>query len=130
MVLNWGPGISLHPGDPRLNSPPEQDTVVELLWRVVSISGEAGKEQRRFALRNLRDFGFGKSGAEEIIREEFLDMAEKLRGAEGRELGSAHLFNVNVMNVIWRMLSGSRFGYFLSNESETTSDHQQPPKTT
>ena len=80
---------------------------------MVSISGEAGKEQRRFALRNLRDFGFGKSGAEEIIREEFLDMAEKLRGAEGRELGSAHLFNVNVMNVIWRMMSGSRFGYFL-----------------
>ena len=55
-----------------------------MLNPVGSISGEAGKEQRRFALRNLRDFGFGKSGAEEIIREEFLDMADNLRGVEGQ----------------------------------------------
>ena len=45
---------------------------------------------------------------EEMIREEFLDMAENLRSVEGQVVESQHLFNINIMNVIWRMMSGSR----------------------
>ena len=76
--------------------------------------GDEWKEQRRFAIRHLRDFGFGKSSMEEMIRDEFLDMAENLRGMEGQEVESKHLFNVNIMNVIWRMMSGSRKVTFTS----------------
>ena len=64
-------------------------------------------------MRNLRDFGFGKSSMEEMIRDEFLDMAENLRAMEGQEVESKHLFNVNIMNIIWRMMSGSRSGYLI-----------------
>ncbi len=33
--------------------------------------GDVWKEQRRFTLRHLRDFGFGKASMEDIIIEEF-----------------------------------------------------------
>ena len=49
---------------------------------------------------------------EEMIQDEFLDMAENLREMKGQTVESKHLFNVNIMNVIWRMMSGSRSVYF------------------
>ena len=71
--------------------------------------GEEWKEQRRFAIRHLRDFGFGKSSMEDIIREEFLDIADSLRSVDGLEVETKQLFNLNVVNVLWRMMTGSRF---------------------
>ena len=47
-----------------------------------------------------------------MIQDEFLDMAENLREMKGQTVESKHLFNVNIMNVIWRMMSGSRSVYF------------------
>ena len=73
-------------------------------------------------MRNLRDFGFGKSSMEEMIRDEFLDMAENLRGMEGQEVESKHLFNVNIMNIIWRMMSGSRSVYLIPSGVDNTHD--------
>ena len=46
---------------------------------MIATLGDEWKEQRRFAIRHLRDFGFGKSSMEDIIREEFLDIADNLR---------------------------------------------------
>ena len=37
---------------------------------VLQSEGRTWLEQRRFALRTLRDFGFGKSGMEQMIKEE------------------------------------------------------------
>ena len=71
--------------------------------------GDEWKEQRRFAIRHLRDFGFGKSSMEDIIREEFLDIADNLRTMDGLEVETKQLFNLNVVNVLWRMMTGSRF---------------------
>lgn len=71
--------------------------------------GDEWKEQRRFAIRHLRDFGFGKSSMEDIIRQEFLDIADNLRSMDGLEVETKQLFNLNVVNVLWRMMTGSRF---------------------
>ena len=72
--------------------------------------GQLWKEQRRFALKHLRDFGFGRSSMEEIIRVEFDDLAEKFRLSKGKEDINVHmLFNVSVINVLWSIISGSRF---------------------
>jgi methyl farnesoate epoxidase/farnesoate epoxidase len=73
------------------------------------ILGEAWKEQRRFALKHLRDLGFGKSSMmEEIIREEFVQLAEKFRENGGKEVDSHQLFNLTVVNVIWGIVAGKR----------------------
>ena len=41
--------------------------------------GDEHKEQRRFALRHLKDFGFGKSSLDEIINDEVKDLVEEMR---------------------------------------------------
>ena len=49
---------------------------------------------------------------EDIICEEFHDMAENLRSMDGLEIETKQLFNLNVVNVLWRMITGSRYGKF------------------
>ena len=46
---------------------------------LIGAQGDEHKEQRRFALRHLRDFGFGKSSMEEIINEEIRDLFDEIR---------------------------------------------------
>ena len=45
---------------------------------------------------------------EEIIKEEFLAMAEDLRSKIGQDVETKQLFNLYVMNVLWNMMTGSR----------------------
>jgi hypothetical protein len=46
---------------------------------VLMSGGNYWKEQRRFILRTLRDFGFGKSSMESLITEEMQKLCEKLK---------------------------------------------------
>ena len=72
--------------------------------------GPHGKEKRRFTMKHLKDLGSGRSSMEEIIGIEFDEIAKKLRLSGGKEDISIHLlFNVTVINVLWRIIAGSRF---------------------
>jgi len=44
---------------------------------IVAASGQTWKEQRRFALKNLRDFGLGKESMEALILDEVHELSEK-----------------------------------------------------
>ena len=46
---------------------------------------------------------------EEMIRDECLCLAENLRSLDGLEVDTKQLFNLSVMNILWRMISGSRY---------------------
>ena len=46
--------------------------------------GDTWTEQRRFTLRALRDFGFGKAGMEEVIMEELSQFTKLLKTFAGR----------------------------------------------
>ena len=45
---------------------------------VLRSGGNYWKEQRRFMLRNLKDFGFGKSSMESLIQDEMVKLCYKL----------------------------------------------------
>ena len=70
-------------------------------------------EQRRFTLKTLKEFGFGKSGMEEIISEELNEFIPFLL-EESKNNGSIlvmNLFNISILNIIWRIVNGSRYDY-------------------
>jgi len=45
---------------------------------VILSNGDYWREQRRFLLKNLKDFGFGKTSMEDIIQEEVDKLCDKL----------------------------------------------------
>ncbi|XP_021945308.1 methyl farnesoate epoxidase isoform X2 [Folsomia candida] len=69
--------------------------------------GESWKNQRRFTLRHLRGFGFGKSSMETVIHEEISELIMRLKsGPNPVRLDNA--FGPPVINVLWVILSGKR----------------------
>lgn len=59
-------------------------------------------------LRNLRDFGFGKSGMEALIHDEILELFQHLDKDLGQPVTPSTTFNISVLNSLWRTLTGSR----------------------
>ncbi len=45
---------------------------------VIGTSGQYWREQRRFLLRNLKDFGFGRASMESLIQDEMAKLCSKL----------------------------------------------------
>ena len=45
---------------------------------VIGTNGQYWREQRRFLLKNLKDFGFGKTSMESIIQDEMAKLCSKL----------------------------------------------------
>ncbi len=74
---------------------------------VIFINGQSWVEQRRFALRTLRDFGLGKSGMEAMVAEEVEDLCERI-GREGTgETGMLmkNFFNKSALRALWKVLT-------------------------
>ena len=57
--------------------------------------GEEGKEQRRFTLRVLKDFGLGKSSMESLIHEEVEAFNDSLKQQCGTLVDTRHRFNIS-----------------------------------
>ncbi|KAG8228077.1 hypothetical protein J437_LFUL009049, partial [Ladona fulva] len=80
---------------------------------VIFTDGEEWKEQRRFALRNLRDLGFGKRSMESMIREEALELVTRLTemgkkaGTEGVDM--ERVFTIPVLNSLWSIMTGQSY---------------------
>merc|ERR1719309_447487 len=51
---------------------------------VIMSAGKTWTEQRRFTLRTLRDFGFGKQGMEELIKEEVEEFGKLIKETNGK----------------------------------------------
>ena len=59
-------------------------------------------------MKHLKDFEFGKSSMEDMIRMEVTDLADYLRSVKDQEVETKQLFNFYIMNIMWCMMSGSR----------------------
>lgn len=77
--------------------------------------GELWKEQRRFLIRHLKEFGFGRRGMEEIARSEaghmVEDILETINNNDGRSaiIQMHNFFNVYILNTLWTMMAGIRY---------------------
>ncbi|KAK3103775.1 hypothetical protein FSP39_021778 [Pinctada imbricata] len=74
-------------------------------------NGELWKEQRTFALKTLRDFGFGKRSLENQIMEEVSAFLDEMGKENGAPFDVRRLISVSVSNIICSILFGERFEY-------------------
>lgn len=78
---------------------------------IIFPSGQGWKEMRRFSMRTLRDFGYGKQTSMEFgLSEEVNLLVEKIGAYVGNKEGLPvkHLFTMPVLNILWSMVSNVR----------------------
>lgn len=86
---------------------------------VLTVSGNVWKEMRRFSLRTLRDFGFGKQKSmNDTIQQELADLIAGLDhkisssnnpNNKGYVLEMKQFFTISILNILWNMIAGFRF---------------------
>ncbi|XP_067665571.1 cytochrome P450 2U1-like [Haliotis asinina] len=78
---------------------------------VIGSSGAHWKEQRKFALTTLRDFGMGKSLLETKIRDEMTVFLKALEEKDGHAFDCKRLVHNAVSNIISAVCLGKQFEY-------------------
>nr|XP_027214807.1 cytochrome P450 2L1-like [Penaeus vannamei] len=75
---------------------------------LINTEGLLWQNNRRFALRHLRDLGMGKTRLEEAIQHEAVCLVEDFARHAGRPGPLPWSINVAVLNVIWQMVASRR----------------------
>ncbi|XP_064626186.1 cytochrome P450 2U1-like [Lineus longissimus] len=78
---------------------------------IVSTDGPEWKEQRRFALSVLRDFGMGKMAAEEKILNETQQLLTEIEKKGSEEFDIQPLLATSAANIICLIIFGQRYSY-------------------
>ena len=77
---------------------------------VITTEGQVWSQQRRFALKHLKDFGFGRKSLDSVMIEEVDQLIDKLiktqRNGVVEILGT---FNIAIINVLWQIVASKRF---------------------
>ncbi|KAK7866788.1 hypothetical protein R5R35_004209 [Gryllus longicercus] len=79
---------------------------------IIATDGELWQIQRRFLLRNLRDFGFGKRSMEVIIQEEaqiLVRHVETLATEHPDGVALHEALTLPVLNSLWAIVAGVRY---------------------
>ncbi|TRY72131.1 hypothetical protein TCAL_13034 [Tigriopus californicus] len=78
---------------------------------VMFSNGDEWLEVKRFALRHLRDFGFGRIGMEGLILEEVQRCINFLKEDLGKEVCLNMKLNIPILNALWHIISGEKLDY-------------------
>ncbi|GFT31887.1 cytochrome P450 2J6 [Nephila pilipes] len=98
--------------DSFMGRPPE--TPIEFseeTLKTKAVSGLPWKEQRRFSLHMLRDLGFGKTRMEEHIKEEILELIDRLSEHVEKPTKLTYLIAPSMSNNIASLVFGKRLKY-------------------
>ncbi|GFT91336.1 cytochrome P450 18a1, partial [Nephila pilipes] len=79
--------------------------------RTGAINGMPWKEQRRFSLHMLRDLGFGKTKMEEHIKEEILELLQRMSEHVGKPTQFSYILAPSMSNNIASLVFGTRLKY-------------------
>ena len=75
---------------------------------VIFSHGNYWKELRRFLLRNLRDFGFGKTSMEDMFHDEVSKLRASLSKRCDEPVNLAGTMNISIVNALWSILVGEK----------------------
>lgn len=85
---------------------------------VLLTDGELWKEQRKFLIKHLKEFGFGRKGMGHIAQSEATHMVKDVIAMAGIDdnnsvpLQMHNFFNTYVLNTLWTMMAGLRYEAF------------------
>ncbi len=68
--------------------------------------GQASIEQRRFAIRNLKDFGFGRKSMENSFHDDITELIDYFKELEGRAFVPHRKFTTAVLKSLWKIIAG------------------------
>ncbi|XP_015331816.2 cytochrome P450 2J2-like, partial [Marmota marmota marmota] len=78
---------------------------------LIMSNGQIWKEQRRFTLTTLKNFGLGRKSLEERIQEEAYHLVEAIKVENGQPFNPHFKINNAVSNIICSITFGERFEY-------------------
>lgn len=78
---------------------------------LISSEGKLWKEQRKLALKKLREFGMGKASIEDKIREEIAVLLTEFRATAASPFDIQFIMTTSVSNIICSIVFGERFEY-------------------
>lgn len=77
---------------------------------IAPAEGEKWEVHRRFLLRQLRDFGFGKSSMEGLIMQEVHEVLQRFKKNVGKPVGEIRqTLKLAVVNSLWGIICSKRF---------------------
>ncbi|XP_043086072.1 cytochrome P450 2B4 [Puntigrus tetrazona] len=78
---------------------------------IMATFGHSWRQQRRFALHTLRNFGLGKKSLEDCVTEENVYLLPEMLEVEGTPFDPQHAIQNAVSNIICSIVFGDRFDY-------------------
>lgn len=75
---------------------------------------ELWHEQRKFVLRHLREFGFGRRTMAGMVEDEAMELVKFYKqrvGPHGTVMPMRDAFGISVLNTLWTMLASIRYRY-------------------
>jgi len=76
---------------------------------IITTDGYTWSTQRRFALKQLRDLGFGKKNLDDVMVEEIDAVIDELLKHKDQSVEINSTFNTAIINVLWQIVASKRF---------------------